>query len=93
MLTIHCLHVFTTLNVTRFDLGMATRPFTEQEAYLLNLNTKDGHIYTIPHKKSVLYEVFIKPILNKDGYPLYGNYITKLCGTKIKYLVIDDRKL
>jgi hypothetical protein len=55
MLTIHCLHVFTTLNVTRFDLGMATRPFTEQEAYLLNLNTKDGHIYTIPHKKSVLF--------------------------------------
>ena len=94
MITIHCINTLNIPNdILRYDLEMAKKPFTEQMAYLLKTNREDGHIYTFPHHNSVLYNMFIKPILDEDGYPEYGNYKTMLCGAKIKYLVTDDRKL
>ena len=43
---------------------MAKKPFTEQMAYLLKTNREDGHIYTLPHHNSVLYNIFIKEGVN-----------------------------
>ena len=39
------------------------------------------------------HNIFIKPILDDNGYPQYGSHKAMLCGKKINYLVINEIKL